>query len=149
MTFVAIAAGWGFSVSFEKNILYKVMSMGCPEGNLLIQLESSVIATVDKFTYLESNIINDGEVVSEVSARLGKAARAFGCLQSSIFDSQALSVQIKRGVYCAVLMSTLLYGSDLETWAVKSPRIRRSEGFYNHCILVIMGVSKTEGADNI
>ena len=124
MTFVAIAAGWGFSVSFEKTILYKVMSMGCPEGNLLIQLESSAIAAVDKFTYLESNIINDGKVVSEVSARLGKAARAFGCLQSSIFDSQVLSVQIKRGVYCAVLMSTLLYGSDLETWAVKSPRIR-------------------------
>ena len=40
------------------------MLMGCPEGNLLIQLESSVIAAVDNFTYLESNIINDGEVVS-------------------------------------------------------------------------------------
>ena len=67
--------------------------MGCPEGNLPIQLESGVIAAVDNFTYLESNITNnDGEVISGVSARLGKAARAFGCLRSSIFDNRALSV---------------------------------------------------------
>ena len=79
---------------------------GCPEGNLPIQLENGVIAD---FTYLGSNIINDGKVVNEVSARLGKAARALGCMQSSIFDSQALSVQIKRGVYCAVVMYTLLH----------------------------------------
>ena len=95
-----------------------------------IQLKSGIIAAVDNFTYLGSNITNDGEVVSEVSARLGKAVRAFGCLRSSIFDNQANNVQIKRsrGVYCAVMMSTLLYGS--ETWGVKSPiaSIRLLEG---------------------
>ena len=75
--------------------------------------------------------------------RLGKAASAFECLQSSIFtiDYRALSVQIKRGAYCAVVMSTLLYGS--ETWGVKGPSIRQLEGFHNHCIRVIMSVSKT------
>ena len=108
---------------------------GCPEGNLPIQLENGVIAD---FSYRGSNIINDGKVVNEVSVRLGKAARAFGCVQSSMFDSQALSVQIKRGVYCVVVMYTLLYGS--ERWAVKSPRL---EGFHNYCIQVIIGVSKT------
>ena len=83
-----------------------------------------VIAAVDNFTYLGSNFTNDGEVVSEVSAKLGKAPRAFGCLRSSIFDNQACNVQIKRsrGVYCAVMTSTLLYGS--ETRGVKSPSIR-------------------------
>ena len=96
---------------------------------------------MDNFTYLGSNITNDGKVANEVSARLGKAARAFGCLRSSIFDSQALSVQIKRGIYCAVVMYTLLCGS--ETWVVKSPSIRRVEGFHNHCIRAIMGISKT------
>ena len=66
-----------------------MMLMGCPEGNLSIQLKSGVIAAVDNFTYLGSNITNDGEVVSEVSVRLGKAARAFGCLRSFIFDNRA------------------------------------------------------------
>ena len=59
----------------------------------------------------------------------------------SIFDSRALSVWVKRGVYCAVVMSTLLYGS--ETWVVKSPSMRRLEGFHNRCIRAILGVSRT------
>ena len=50
--------------------------MGCPEGNVLIQLESGEIAAVDNFTYLGSNITNDSEVAKEVRARMGKAARA-------------------------------------------------------------------------
>ena len=97
--------------------------MGCPEGDLPIQLKSGEIAAVDNFTYLGSNITNDGKVAKEVSARMGKAARAFGC---SIFDNRSLSVQIKRGVYQAVAMSTLFNGS--ETWVVKSLSIRQLEG---------------------
>ena len=61
-----------------------------------------------------SNITNDGEIVSEVNARLGKAARAFSCLRSSIFDNRVLTYRLKGGVYHAVVMSTytLLYGSE-------------------------------------
>ena len=77
MTFVTIATGWGLTVSFEKT---KMMSMGCPEDNLPIELEIGVTAAVDNFTYLGSNITNDTEVVSEVTVTLEKAARAFGCL---------------------------------------------------------------------
>ena len=36
--FVTIAAGRGLTVSLEKT---KMMSMGCPKGNLPIQLESA------------------------------------------------------------------------------------------------------------
>ena len=99
--------------------------MGCLEGNLPIQLESGVIAAVDNFTYLGSDITNDGKVANEMSARLGKSARVFVCLKSSIFDNWALIVQIKRGVYHAVVMSTLLYGSEI--WAVKSASLRQLE----------------------
>jgi len=76
MTFVTTAVGWGLTVSLEKT---KMMLMGCPEAedNRPIQLENGVIAAVDSFTYLGCSITNDGEIVSEVSARLGKAARAF------------------------------------------------------------------------
>ena len=89
-----------------------MMTMGYPKDNMPVQLEDGVIAAVDNFTCLGSNITNDGEIVNEVSARLGKAARAFECLRPSIFDNRALSVQIKRGVYRAVVMSTLLHGSE-------------------------------------
>ena len=53
-----------------------------------------------------------------------------------------LSVQIKRGVYYAVVMSMLLYGS--ETWVVKGPSMRRLEGFHNCCIRISLGVSRTK-----
>jgi len=110
------------------------------EDNRLIQLENGAIAAVDNFTYLGSNITNNGEIVREVSARLGKAARAFGYLRSAIFNNRSLSVDVKRGVYNTVVMSTLLYGS--ETWVVKSPSMKRLEGFYNRCIRISLVVSR-------
>ena len=39
----------------------------------LIQLENEAIAVADNFTCHGSNITNDGKIVSEVCARLGKA----------------------------------------------------------------------------
>ena len=133
MMFVTTAAGWGLIVSLKNT---KIMLMGCPEAedNRPIQLENGAIAAVDNFTYLGSNITNDGEIVSEASAGLGKAARAFGCLRSAIFDNKSLSVDVKRGVYHAVVMSTLLYGS--ETWVVKSPSMKCLDGFHNRCIWI-------------
>jgi len=86
-------------------------------------MEIGAIAAVDNFTYLCSN---NGEIVSEDSVRLGTAARAFRCLWSAFFDNKSLSVEIKRGVYYAVMMLTLLYGS--ETWVVKSSGMKRLEG---------------------
>jgi len=137
ITFVTTAAGWGLTVSLEK---IKMMSMGCPEAedNRPIQLENGAIAALDNFTYLDSNITNDDEIVSKVSARLGKAARAFRCLRSAIFDNTSLSVDSKRGVCHAVVMSTLLYGS--ETWVVKSPSMKRLESFHNRCIRISLGL---------
>ena len=85
------------------------MSRGSPGDDVPIQLENGVITAVDNFMYLGSNITSDSKFVNEVSVCLGKAARAFRCLRSSIFDNQGLSVMIKRGEYCAAMLSTLLY----------------------------------------
>ena len=46
--------------------------------------------------------------------RLGKASRAIGCLLSAIFQNHRLSVNSKHEVYRAVVLSTLLYGADLD-----------------------------------
>ena len=70
-----------------------------------VQLEDGIMAVVDN--------TNDNEVANKAGVRLGRTARAFGCLQSSIFDNWEPCVQIKRGVYHAVMMSSLLYGSQV------------------------------------
>ena len=47
----------------------------------------------------------------EVNTCIGKAARAFGCLQRSIFQNRHLSAEMKQKVYQAT-GSVILYGSD-------------------------------------
>ena len=78
---------------------------------------------MEDFTYLGSNIARDWEVHGEVAVRLGKASRAFACLQSSIFRSKQLSVAVKCEVYRVVALSTLMYGA--ETGTVKADSVRR------------------------
>ena len=95
---------------------------------------------MEDFTYLGSNISRDGEVKSEVVTRLGKASRAFGCLRAAVFQNSQLSTDIKREVYRAVVLSTLLYGA--ETWTVKAESVRRLSGFHNRCIRSMLGVSR-------
>ena len=71
---------------------------------------------------------------------ISKVARAFGCLQKSIFQNRHLSVETKRKVYKAAVLSVLLYGA--ETWTIKAGSVRRLSGFHNRCIRTIMGISR-------
>ena len=71
---------------------------------------------------------------------ISKAARAFGCLQKSIFQERHLSVATKRRVYEAAVLSVLLYGA--ETQSIKAESVRRLSGFHNRCIRTITGVTK-------
>ena len=48
----------------------------------------------------------------------------------------------KRRVYEATVLSVLLYGA--ETWSIKAESVRRLNGFHNHCIRTIMGVTKQQ-----
>ena len=141
-SFVRVAADWGLTVSLVKS---KVLVAGNhlePTDTMPIQLDGGLIDVVDNFTYLGSNITEDGELQNEVAVRIGKASRAFGCLQKSIFQNKRLSTSIKREVYRATVLSVLLYGT--ETWAVKAHSLRRLSGFHNRCIRSIMGVSKVQ-----
>ena len=64
---------------------------------------------------------SDGDLSKEVLCRIAKAARIFGCLKEPIFRSKHLSLETKRAVYRAVVLSTLLYGA--ETWTIKAAHV--------------------------
>ena len=49
---------------------------------------------------------------------VAEAARAFGCLWRSVFLNQRLSVETKRTVYQATVLSAFMY--RVETWTVKA-----------------------------
>ena len=114
-----------------------------PTDILPVQLEGGPIEIVQEFTYLGSSISKDGEVKGEVKCRIGKAARAFGCLHKPIFQNHRLSVETKRKVYRAVVLSVLLYGA--ETWAIKAESVRRLSGFLNRCYSGSQHIPTVEG----
>ena len=113
-----------------------------PGDSQPVKLEEGEIAAVEGFAYPRSTITRDGEVHSDVVARLGKSSRAFSCLRSAVFKNQQLSTKIKREVHHAVVLSTLHYGA--ETWTVKAESVRRLRGFHNCCIRTTMGVSRLQ-----
>ena len=138
--FVHTASEWGLTVNVQKT---KALIMGrhlAPTDIMPVQIGCDKIEVVQDFTYLGSNITVDGEVHKEVKVRIAKASRAFGCLQRSIFQNHRLSIETKRNVYKATVISALLYGA--ETWTTKVRSLKCLSGFHNRCVRTIMGVSK-------
>ena len=66
---------------------------------------------VDEFTYLGNKIKLDGNVTSEVNARIGKAAGRFNNLKK-IWNQRNIPQSIKVKLYKACVRSVLLYGCE-------------------------------------
>ena len=79
----------------------------------------------------------DGEITPEVSCRIARASKAFGCPREPVFLNHTLSTGNKRGIYKAAVVSILVYGA--ETWTLKAPDVRRLNSFHNHCVRTILG----------
>ena len=105
-----------------------------------VQVGGGVIKMVNEFVYLGSCVSEDSELSEEVSNRIGKASKAYGCLRQPIFRNQQMSVDTKRSVRKVVVTPILLYG--LEAWVVDSGSLRRLESFHNQCVRSILGVTK-------
>jgi len=104
-----------------------------------IPVSDQSVEMVKEFSCLGSVISNDGGIDSDVKISMAKAANAFGCLKKSILTNHHLSVGVKCAVYKAVVLATLLYGS--ECWAVKASHIRHLEVFHHRCMRCILGVT--------
>ena len=90
------------------------------------------VDVVQDFTYLGANISRDGEITSEVTRRIARATRVFGCLRVPVFKNKHLSLATKRVVYRAVVLAVLLHGA--ETWMMKAVHTRCLNSFHNHYI---------------
>ena len=138
--FVKVASEWGLTVSTEKTKGI-VVGEGLNESDVRpVQVEGGSVDVVQDFTYLGANISRDGEITSEVTRRIARAARAFGCLRVPVFKNKDLSLATKRAVYRAVVLAVLLYGA--ETWTIKAVHTRRLNSFHNRCTRTILGVTR-------
>ena len=139
--FIVCASKWGLTVSVQKTKAMPVNSESMHQQCVPIWSGGSV-EMVSEFTYLGGVISGDGVVDRDLTVRLAKASRVFGCLLKPIFQCSHLSISTKRTVYKAVVLPTLFYGA--ETWTVKAGHIRRMGVFHRSCIRAILGVSRSQ-----
>ena len=91
----------------------EIKTMGFGETESVIHLDGERVDAVNHFRYLGSEVMSSGRLDEELKTRIGRASAAFGQF-SKIWRSKT-SLKTNLCIYNAVVISTLLYGS--ETWA--------------------------------
>ena len=104
-----------------------------------ITINSTPLPTTSSFKYLGTHISDDCKLDSEINYRISQASRAFGRLQTRVFKNQNLKTQTKIGVYSAVCLSILLYGS--EAWTLYARHLRTLEAWHIRSLRFILNVT--------
>ncbi len=95
----------------------KVMSALIPgEQRQAALLHGEPLEDVDKFKYLGSMFVANGQGTEEIRSRINLALSAFSRLQPCLWSRREIFLRTKGRVYQAVVRSILLYGC--ETWPV-------------------------------
>ena len=140
-TFAAVATSFGLTVNFIKT---KFMACGVgisDDDRQPLVIGNEEVLHVDTFVYLGSLVSSNSRVSAEVDRRLASASRCFGMLQC-IFNATDLSINTKRLVYNACVLSTLLYGA--ECWPILRRDEIRLDAFHHRCLRAILGVTRLD-----
>ncbi len=86
-------------------------------------------------------IADSGRMDADVESRLAKASKAYGALRKAVFLDRNLSLQTKRKVYQACVLSVLLYGA--ECWIP----LRKLNTFHHRCVRAVLGISNQQQWD--
>ncbi len=106
----------------------KVMSALIPdEQHQAVLLDGEPLEDVDKFKYIGSMFVANGQGTEETRSRINLARSAFSRLQSCLWSRREISLRTKGTVYQVVVRSILLYGC--ETWPVRVADERKLEVF--------------------
>ncbi len=114
------------------------------EQRQAVLLEGEPLEDVDKFEYLSSMFVANGQGTEEIRSRINLARSAFSRLQCCLWSRREISLRTKGSVNQAVVRSILLYGC--ETWPVRVADERMLEVFDNDSIRRILRVRRRLGA---
>ena len=101
-------------------------------------INNSELNAVQNFKYLGSIISFDAKFDREIENRLSAANRAFGRLRKRVWTNKELRAETKISLYSAVVLTTLLYGS--ESWVTYRHHVRTLERFHQRCIRSILNI---------
>jgi len=96
------------------------------------------LPVADTFCYLGSRVTYRNTLDDELTARVAKAGAAFGQLSKRLWSDHGVRLETKIQVYCAAILSSLLYGS--ETWTPYRRHIKKLDNFHMNCLCRILNV---------
>ncbi len=121
----------------------KVMSALIPgEQRQAVQLDGEPLEDADKFKYLGSMFVANGQGTEEIRSRIHLARSAVSRLQSCLWSRREISSRTKGRVCQAVVRSNLHYGC--ETWPVRVADERMLEVFDKDSIRRILRVRRRD-----
>lgn len=94
---------------------------------------------VDRFQYLGSLLSSKANIDDEIHHRLSCVSGAFSRLRKRVFENRDLLAKTKILVYKAVMLPTLLYGS--EAWTTYSWHLKALEAYHQRCLRKILRIS--------
>ena len=98
------------------------------------------------FTCLGSKVNSNGSLDDEITNRIAKATSAFGKLRHRLWNEREMKLDTKIQVYKAVVLTTLLYGS--ESWTPYRPHINQLDVFHKGCLRMIYGYTLEDKISN-
>ena len=140
--FSSACAAFKLIISLKKT---KVMHSGTETAPKLT-IHDFTLEVVSQFTYLGSTTSANGSLDAELGKRIGKAATTMTMLSSHVWENKKLTIQTKTAVYCACVLSTLLYGS--ESWTTYAGQEKRLHTFHMRCLRCILSIHWTDKVTN-
>ena len=140
--YIEVATAFGLTVSLPKTKLLVTGYDVQEEDRAPIHLEHGSIDCVEEFSYLGTIVASNGRIDTEIDRRIANASKAFGALRRAVFKDRNLTINTKRLVYQACVLSVLLYGAGC--WTPLRRHLKRLNAFHHRCIRTILGITSSQ-----
>ena len=132
---------WGLTINVKKT-KRMVNKANVSPNEVDIEMRGERVERVEEFVYLGSLITNTGTVHKEIERRLQLGQYRFNELKKPIFDQETISRETKVNIYEAIVLPTILYGS--ETWTCTDKEYNRLNTVNNKMLRQIVGKKRDE-----
>ena len=135
---------FGLKINIKKTeVLYQTKSTRTREEDIMVDGNK---LNVLEFTYLGSSISTNGCIDDEIQKRMAKASASFGRLRQRLWNNHRVSMRVKGKIYCAIVLSTLLYGA--EAWTVYRRQVKKLHAFMMRYLRSIMRITWMDKVTN-
>ncbi len=114
--FARSAKAFGLKINIKKTEMLFQPTPGVLDAGQSIYINNEELASVEKFKYLGTTVMNNNKMDDEINTRMSNASISFGRLKTKVWYNKDLTFKTKCSVYRAIVLSSLLYGA--ETWPV-------------------------------